>query len=69
MKTPRGWVPQSYGNHKWRKQGLNPKLPGLKAHPLSIILLLHVTNLEMKKSEEKSLNLPLLHYKLGVMGV
>lgn len=69
MKTLRGWVSQSYGNHKWRKQGLNPKLPGLKAHPLSIILLLHVANLEMKKSEEKSLNSPLSHCKLGVMGV
>lgn len=69
MKTPRGWVPQSYGNHKWRKQGLNPKLPGLKAQPLSIILLLHVANLEMKKSEEKSLNSLLPHCKLGVTGV
>lgn len=55
--------------HKQRKQGLNPKLPGLKAHPLSIILLFHVTNLEMKKLEEKSLNSPLLHCTLEVMGV
>lgn len=40
MKTPRGWIPQRYGNRKWRKQSLNPKLPGLKTHPLSIVLLL-----------------------------
>lgn len=60
MKTPRG-VPKSYGNYKWRKQGLNPKLPGPKAPPLSIIPPLPMTNLEMKKPEQKRLTSLSLH--------